>query len=81
LPDGVQTKNPNLDKFWKVLQWNVLLIQLMAIWHILLPSGMLYGHLVYFSRFGILYREKSGSPVPMLNALQSSGLATTAVTG
>jgi hypothetical protein len=25
---------------------------------------MFYGHLVYFPSFGILYREKSGSPAP-----------------
>jgi hypothetical protein len=24
--------------------------------------GIFYGHLVYFSRFGILHQEKSGNP-------------------
>jgi polyferredoxin len=33
-----------------------------AIWYILRSYGMLYGHLVYFSRFGILYKDKSGNP-------------------
>jgi hypothetical protein len=28
------------------------------LWHF----GMFCGHFVYFPRFGILYREKSGSP-------------------
>jgi hypothetical protein len=41
----------------------------MDIWSILLPFGILYGHLVYFvviwyafPRFGMLYQEKSGNP-------------------
>jgi hypothetical protein len=41
----------------------------MTIWSILLLLEMVYGHLVYFvviwyifSRFGILYQEKSGNP-------------------
>jgi hypothetical protein len=40
----------------------------MSIWSISLPLGILYSHLVYyvtmlvyFSRFGMLYQEKSGS--------------------
>jgi hypothetical protein len=43
----------------------------MAIWYILWPFGIFYGHLVYFmaiwyifSRFGMLHLEKSGNPVP-----------------
>jgi hypothetical protein len=44
----------------------------MTIWSILLPFGIFcgnlvhfYGHLVYFcSRFGMLYKEKSGNPAP-----------------
>jgi hypothetical protein len=32
---------------------------------ILLPFGISCCHLVYFSRFGILYHEKSGNPVPI----------------
>jgi hypothetical protein len=41
----------------------------MVIWSILLPFRILYDHLVYFvviwvhfSRFGMLYQEKSGNP-------------------
>jgi hypothetical protein len=34
----------------------------MAIWYILWPFGIFYGYLVYFSRFGMLYQEKSGNP-------------------
>jgi hypothetical protein len=36
-----QTKNPHLGKFWRVLQWK-LLVYFMPIWYIL------YGHLPYF---------------------------------
>jgi hypothetical protein len=34
----------------------------MAIWSILPPFDKFYGHLVYFSRFGMLYQEKAGNP-------------------
>jgi hypothetical protein len=41
----------------------------MAIWYILWPFGIFYGHLVIlvfywyiFSRFGILFHEVSGNP-------------------
>jgi hypothetical protein len=41
----------------------------MAIWYILRPFGIFWGHLVYFEaiwyifpRFGMLYPEKSGNP-------------------
>jgi hypothetical protein len=63
-----QNKNPNLGKFWSVLQWKRL-VNFMAIWSILLPLCLCYGHFVYFvvilayfSRFGMLYQEKSGNP-------------------
>jgi hypothetical protein len=75
------TKNPNLGKFWKVLQWKMLLYY-MAIRSIFQPFGKFYGHLVYFypfwyilpvlvyfylfwyifTRFGMLYLEKSCNP-------------------
>jgi hypothetical protein len=63
-----QTKNPKLGKFWRVLQWKIL-VYFMTIWSILLPLEILYGHLAYFAviwyifpRFGILCQEKSGNP-------------------
>jgi hypothetical protein len=65
-----QTKNHNLGKFWSVLQWKML-VNIKAIWSILLPFGILYGHLehfvvslVYFCRFWVpmSYQEKSGNP-------------------
>jgi hypothetical protein len=42
LPDGIffQTKNPNLDKFCRVLQWKMLVY----LW----SFGIFYSHMVYF---------------------------------
>jgi hypothetical protein len=55
-----KTKNLNLGKFWKVLQWKMLVI-FMAISSILRSNGILYDQLVHFhviwyicSRFGML---------------------------
>jgi hypothetical protein len=42
-----QTKNPNLGKFWRVLQWKIF-VYFMTIWSILRPLKVFYGHLVYF---------------------------------
>jgi hypothetical protein len=63
-----KTKNPNLGKFWRVLQWKML-VYLLAIWSILRPFGIFCDHLVHFafiwyifSAFGIMYQEKSGNP-------------------
>jgi hypothetical protein len=63
-----QTKNPNFGKFWRVLQWKIL-VYFMSIWTFLGPLEISYGHLVYFEviwyifpRFGILDQEKSGNP-------------------
>jgi hypothetical protein len=64
-----QTKNPYLGKFCRVLlgkSWYIF----MTIWSICGPLEIFYVYLVYFwvirykfSRFGMLYREKSGNPV------------------
>jgi hypothetical protein len=63
-----QTKNTNSGKFWKALQWKML-VYFMAIWSLLRKFGVFRGHLVYFMviwyifhRFGMLYQEKSGNP-------------------
>jgi hypothetical protein len=63
-----QTKNPNLGKFWRILQGKIL-AYFMTIGSILRPLEVIYGHSVYFvdiwfifPRFGILYQEKSGNP-------------------
>jgi hypothetical protein len=64
-----QTKNPNLGKFWRVLQWKMLV-------YILCPFGLFYSHwkyfyshLVYFvviwyifPRFGVLYTLEIWQP-------------------
>jgi hypothetical protein len=42
-----QTKNPNLGKFWRALDWK-LLIYFMAIWNILQTFGIFYNHLAHF---------------------------------
>jgi hypothetical protein len=40
------------------------LVHFQAILYILWHFCVCCGHLVYFPRFGILYHEKSGNPVP-----------------
>jgi hypothetical protein len=54
-----------------------------AIWSILLPLGKIYGHLVYFvvilvyfSRFGLLYQDKSGNP-DNVNDVDNANVAVT----
>jgi hypothetical protein len=52
-----QTKNPNLGKFWRVLQWKILVYFITIRFilgpfaNILWPFGIFCGHLVYFSPF------------------------------
>jgi hypothetical protein len=63
-----ETNNSDLGKFWRVLQWKMVVYYL-AIRSIFRLYRILCGHLVYFMviwyiffRFVILYHEKSGSP-------------------
>jgi hypothetical protein len=63
-----QTKNPNLGKFWRDLEWKML-VYFMVIWNILRSFGTLHGHFgnvvviwYIFLRFGMLCQEKSGNP-------------------
>jgi hypothetical protein len=56
-----QTKNTNLGKFWRLLQWKML-VYFMAMWSNLWQFGIFCGHLVYFMvtwyifpRVGMLY--------------------------
>jgi hypothetical protein len=63
-----QTKNPNLAKLWRVLQWKMM-VYFMDTWSIftvfcfiLWTFGTVRGNLVYFYHFGISYQEKSGIP-------------------
>jgi hypothetical protein len=55
-----QTKNPNLGKFSRASSCTML-INFTVIWNTLRPFGIFYG-LYIFSRFGMLYRGKSGNP-------------------
>jgi hypothetical protein len=63
-----QNKNPNLGKFWRDLQWKMLVYS-MVIWSILRRFGIFCDHLLYlrviwyiFPLFGMLDQEKSGNP-------------------
>jgi hypothetical protein len=66
-----QTKNPILGKFWRGLAMEDVgifyghLVIFTDIWYTYVFCGHLvqeHGYLVYFTRFGILYKEKCGSP-------------------
>jgi hypothetical protein len=60
-----QTEDPNLGKFWRALQWK-LLVCFMTIWSILRPSGLFYCHLVYFTAIWyILWSFGIFSPVKL----------------
>jgi hypothetical protein len=61
-----QTKNPNLGKFCRVLQWKMMVYFMdtfTVFCYILSTFGTVRGNLVYFSSLGILYQNKSGNPV------------------
>jgi hypothetical protein len=70
-----ENKNPTLGTLWRDLQLKMLvsfsnLVYFSAIWSVFQPFGIfcehfgiLYSYLVCFSRFGMLYIEKSGNPV------------------
>jgi hypothetical protein len=69
-----QTKNPNLGKFLRALDWKML-IYFMAIWNIFRTFGIFYvfyDHLVHFtfiwyifSGYGFTHHEKSGNPADL----------------
>jgi hypothetical protein len=64
-----EPKYPNLGKFWRVLQWKML-VKFINTWSILLSSVIFYGHwiyivrgnLVYFSLFWFFVRRKIWQP-------------------
>jgi hypothetical protein len=63
-----QTKNPNLGKFWRTLDWKML-IYLGPFGIFYRHFGIFYDHLVHFvfiwyifSGLGNIYQEKSGNP-------------------
>jgi hypothetical protein len=59
-----QTKNPNSGKFWRALDYK-LLIYFIAIWYILWTFGMFYVHLVHLCQSGTVIWF--GYPVPRKN--------------
>jgi hypothetical protein len=67
-----QTKNSNLGKVWRALEWKVLLY-FMVIWNILQSFGIFYGNVVViwyiFPRFGILCQEKSDKVASQMQIL------------
>jgi hypothetical protein len=63
-----QTKNPNLGKFWRALDWKMF-TYFISIWNISWRFGIFYDHLAHFvfiwcivSGLGIMYQGKSGNP-------------------
>jgi xanthine/uracil permease len=62
-------KIPILGIFWRALEWNIL-VYFTAFLYNLWPFGIIYlrlfgivcGHLVYFSGFGMFGPQKSGNP-------------------
>jgi hypothetical protein len=62
-----QTKNLNLGRYWRVLQWKML--DYSAIWSILRLFGIVCDHLAYFRVIGYIFflflvsiRRKCGNP-------------------
>jgi hypothetical protein len=56
-----QTKNPNLGKFWRVLQWKIL-VYFTMIGNISWPFGIFCGHLVYYSPYWYFVSRKTWQP-------------------
>jgi hypothetical protein len=56
-----QTKDPNLGKIWRALEWKML-VYFMVVRSILWPFGNVQVIWYIFARFGILCPEKSGNP-------------------
>jgi hypothetical protein len=54
-----QTKNPDLGKFWRVLEWKML-VYFTVIWYILKVYFVAIWYI--FPRLGMLHLEKSGNP-------------------
>jgi hypothetical protein len=74
LPDGLfSNQNPNLGKFWIVLQWNIFL----DLWSIELPFRTFYGYLVYFEvilvYFPVLVCCANKNLATLLSPLSNSG--------
>jgi hypothetical protein len=75
-----QTKNPNLGKFWRALEWKIL-VYFMTIWNILLQLGISYALLVQFvviwycfSNLVCLDQLQSGDPGLDLRQILENGV-------
>jgi hypothetical protein len=56
------TKNPNFGKFWRALEWKML-VYFMANWYNLWPFSIVCCHFVIFSHFWYVWtKQKSGNP-------------------
>jgi hypothetical protein len=49
-----QTQSPNLGKFWRALQWKML-VYFLDIGSILRPFDKFYGHWVYFEEIWYIF--------------------------
>jgi hypothetical protein len=72
-----QTKYPNLGKFWRALEWKMLVFYghleyFTVIWYILWPFGKVVVIWYIFPRVGKLCHEKSGNPTSDPLCLSSS---------
>jgi hypothetical protein len=82
LPDGlVSNQNPKFGYILYGLEMASVGIFL-DLWSVLRPFGIFNGHLVYFgfvwyifSRFGMLYQEKSGKPWTRLGVEENSSFS------
>jgi hypothetical protein len=68
LPDGLfSNQNPNFEQIFDGFNMEIDVIFygpfvcFSAIWYILSSFGIFWDRLVYFSNFGKLYKEKSGT--------------------
>jgi hypothetical protein len=64
-----QTKNPNLGKFWRALEWK-LWIYFMAVWNILRTFGIFFEHLVHLHTAHLVHF------IPVLVSCTKKDLAT-----
>jgi hypothetical protein len=74
-----QTKNPNVDQFWSVLQWKML-VYFVAVWYILPPFGIFcrfYGQLAHFSPFWYAVPRKNLATLELRRQKKSFGIVFT----
>jgi hypothetical protein len=76
-----QSKNPNLGKFWRALEWKSLVYSL-ALCNILHPFGIYYSYLLNFMafwwQFGIFPHVLVHCVIKNLATLLSSAFSSTA---